>query len=109
MPIDKSLDYEIHRPLSYVALQAVSTALLPEEQQQMFTQCMENAAFKTGGPMMYKGGVGCLSGDEMDYLYLSSLKKGIEPCYVDKRDKFVYVGEYVFVPSTLEVYRPPEG
>ncbi len=108
MPIDKSLDYEIHRPLSYVALQAVNTALLPEEQQEMFKQCMENAAYKTGGPLMYKGGVGCLSGEEVDQVYLSALMKGVSPCYVDQRDKYVYVGEYIFVPSLLPVYHAPE-
>jgi hypothetical protein len=106
--IPKGFNYEIHRPSSHLALQVFSTALLPDREKEAFVRSMERAGSRTGGPLMKDGGVSCATADDLEEAYWSSLKKGVDPCYVDRRDGYVYLGEYVFVPSKIPILVRPE-
>lgn len=106
--IPQEFNYEIHKPLGHLALQVFSTALLPEREKAAFLRSMEAAGNRTGGPVMEKGGVACARASELERLYWESVKKGIDPCYRDRRDGYVYIGAFVFVPTKIPIIVRPE-
>jgi hypothetical protein len=106
--IPQGFNYEIHRPSSYLALQVLSTALLSDREKRAFADALTRAGRRTGGPLMKDGGVSCSTADDLEDAYWSSLKEGVSPCYVDRRDGYVYLGEYVFVPSKIPILVRPE-
>lgn len=97
--------YEVHRPLvrGSVSYQMVATALMGPAVKEIFFASRENAGNKTAGPLMVGLHVGCTNGKDLERLYWESLKEGLDPCYVDKRDGFVYVGGAIFVPTERNV------
>lgn len=96
--INQRWSYEVHRPVSHLAMQTLATALLPERDKAIFLKSLEGAGNRTGGPVLRDGKVAIASSSELEECYWKWLKQGIDPCYVDKRDDYLYVGDYVFVP-----------
>lgn len=92
--------YEVHRPLDEgsMAYQAVATCLMTPAVKNLFYGSLKRAGNKTAGPVMAGNWLGCTNGKDLEKLYWESLKEGLDPCYQDSRDGFVYIGGAVFVP-----------
>lgn len=114
--IDNGIFYEVHRPGEMLSneWQHLATLFLDAESKKVYEDAKRRAGGKTAGPIVMASGNRAVSakvaGPSLDEMYWMALKEGANPCYIDRRDGFVYMGEYVFVPTeeTLpEGYEPP--
>lgn len=106
--VPQGVNYEIHYPMEKFAVAALAMVMGTDHEKATFLRSAEHAGSRTGGPLMRNGGVACAHAADLEDTYWDSLKKGVDPCYVDKRDGYVYMGEWVFVPTKKPMLIPDD-
>jgi len=106
--VPQQFNYEIHHTAAKFSLVAVAMALASEREKALFLKAAEHAGNRTGGPLMKDGGVACAHPADLEDSYWDSISKGVSPCYVDQRDGYVYMGDWVFVPTKRPILVPDD-
>lgn len=97
--VPQGFNYEVHYPMSQFPVVAVSMALAPVEEKVLYLRSCEAAGSRTGGPLMRDGGVSCAAAEDLEDHYWKSISELVSPCYVEKGSGYVFIGDWVFVPT----------
>lgn len=97
--VPQEFNYEIHYPMSQFPVVAVAMALASDHEKVLYLRSSEAAGSRTGGPLMRDGGVACAAADDLEAHYWASIYEGVSPCYVEKGSGYVFIGDWIFVPT----------